>query len=130
LNLGHFVVFFVLVCFGLVWFGFCPLWWDNDRTTSESPSPGLQAEGLTPKLLRLKLHCIWTRRIFYFLLFLFLFIFFYPIFFLNPLSDSNACSAYCWLVYYLSLFISLKLLFVGWFGFFFVCLFTYLSLFL
>jgi hypothetical protein len=58
------------ILFGLVWFGFFPLWWNNNRTTSETPSPGLEAEGLTPKLLRLKLYCIWTWRFF----------------FLNPLS--------------------------------------------
>jgi hypothetical protein len=46
-NLGHFMVFFL---FGLVWFGFF--------SPSEIPSPGLEAEGLTPKLLRLKLYCI------------------------------------------------------------------------
>jgi hypothetical protein len=68
LNLGHFVVF-LLFCVVLFWFGlvlvFFPLWWDNDRTTSETPSPGLQAEGLTPKLLRLKFYCIWTWRFFF-----------------------------------------------------------------
>jgi hypothetical protein len=46
-------------------FYFCfPLWWNNDRTTSETPSLGLEAEGLTPKLLRLKLYCIWTWNFF------------------------------------------------------------------
>jgi hypothetical protein len=30
----------------------------NTLYTSEAPSPGLKAEGRTPKLLRLKLHCI------------------------------------------------------------------------
>jgi hypothetical protein len=58
LNLGYFVVCF-FVCFFVLFFGvFFPLSRDNDRTTSETPSPGLQAEGLTPKLLRLKLYCI------------------------------------------------------------------------
>jgi hypothetical protein len=52
--------------FGLVWFGFSPLWWDEDRTTSETPSPGLEAQGWTPKLLRLKLYWIWTWRFFFF----------------------------------------------------------------
>jgi hypothetical protein len=86
-------------CFPLFGFGFFPLWWDNDRTTSESPSPGLQAEGLTLKLLRLKLYCIWTWRFFIFLffifkLFLFLFLFIY-LFSQSSLCLSNACSAYC-----------------------------------
>jgi hypothetical protein len=62
LNLGHFVGFFCC-CFGFL--VFFPLWWDNDRTTSETPSPGLEAEGLTPKLLRLKLYCIWTGDFFF-----------------------------------------------------------------
>jgi hypothetical protein len=54
--------FFVLCCVVLFCFSFFPLWWDNDRTTSETPSPGLEAEGWTPKLLRLKLYCIWTWK--------------------------------------------------------------------
>jgi hypothetical protein len=98
--------FFCFVLFCFVYVSFFPLWWDNDRTTSETPSPGLEAEGRTPKLLRLKLYYIWTWR-FFFHLFIYLF-------FQSSLYLSNACSAYCWLVHYLSLFISLKL---------FVCLF-------
>jgi hypothetical protein len=61
--------FFVLFCEVLFYFGFSslfPLWWDNHRTTSEAPSPRLEAEGQTPKLLRLKLYCIWTWRFFSF----------------------------------------------------------------
>jgi hypothetical protein len=107
LNLGYFGVF-LFVCF--VFCFFSP-WWDNN--TSETPSPGLQAEGLAPKLLRLKLYCIWTWRFFF-------------IFCL-----CNACLAYCWLVHYLSQFISLALFFfvvVCLFCFLFVCfsLFLYL----
>jgi hypothetical protein len=61
-----------LWCFGFFCFLFLfPLRWDNDRTTSETPSPGLEAEGLTPKLLRLKLYCIWTWRFILFILFYF-----------------------------------------------------------
>jgi hypothetical protein len=75
-------VFFVLCCF--VFFSFFPLWWDNDRTTSETPSPGLEAVGLTPKILRLKLYCIWTWR-FFFHLFIFYLLF---IFFFSPLCLS------------------------------------------
>jgi hypothetical protein len=78
LNLGHFVVvFFVLCCFA--WFVFFPLWWDNDKTTSETPSPGLETKVLTTKLVRLKLYCIWTWRFFNL---------FYFIYFFSPLSVS------------------------------------------
>jgi hypothetical protein len=59
------------------------------------------AEGLTPKLLWLKLYCIWTWE-----------------FFLTSLCLSNACLAHCWLVHYLSLFISLTLFFVLFFSYF------------
>jgi hypothetical protein len=91
LNLGFLFCFCCfVVCFFYFVFWFFPLWWDNDRTTSETLSPGLEAEGLTPKLLRLKLYCIWTLGFFFLILCL-----------------SNACSAYHWLVHYLSLFISL-----------------------
>jgi hypothetical protein len=62
LHLGYFVVY-SLFCFVLF-----PLWWENDRITSETPSPGLKAEGLTPKLLRLKLYCIWTWEFSFFLI--------------------------------------------------------------
>jgi hypothetical protein len=48
-------VFFFFFCF----YSFS---WDNDRTTSQTPSPELGAEGLTPKLLRLELYCMWTWR--------------------------------------------------------------------
>jgi hypothetical protein len=118
-----------LFWFGLVWFGFFsffPLWWDNDKTTSETPSPGLEAEGRTPKLLRLKLYCIWTWRFFLYFI-LFSFIYFYLFILLNFQSSlclSNACSAYRWLVHYLSLFISLKL-----FRLFFVLFFLLVYLF-
>jgi hypothetical protein len=113
--------FFLCVLFCFVWFGFFPLWRDN-RTTSETPSSGLEAEGQTTKLLRLKLYCIRTWRFFFLLFFIHFFIFY---FFQSSLCLSNACSAYCWLVHYLSLFISLKLL--GLFVLFFllVCLFVF-----
>jgi hypothetical protein len=106
--------FFVLFCTVLFYFIF-PLWWDNYRTKSEAPSPGLEAEGWTPKLLRLKLHCIWTWRFFLFNLFHILFyvlhIFFFHLlifyiysylhsfyFLFSILCLSNAYSAYSWLV--------------------------------
>jgi hypothetical protein len=56
LNFGYFVLFCFVFLFVLL-FVFSPLI-RHDKTTSEKPSPGLQAEGLTPKLLRLKLYCI------------------------------------------------------------------------
>jgi hypothetical protein len=102
-------------CFFFFWFGFFgifPFWWDNDRTTSETPSPELEAEGRTPKLLRLKLYCIWT------------WIFFSQ----SSLCLSNVCSTYCWLVHYLSLFIALKLFCLFYFFNLFVYLFFPLSL--
>jgi hypothetical protein len=101
---------FLFVCLFL----FFPLWWDNNRTTLQAPTPGLEAEGQTKKLIRLKLYCIWTWG------FLFLF-------FLSALCLSNTCLAYRWLVYYLSLFISLALFL---FVFVCVCLFCFVSLFL
>jgi hypothetical protein len=108
----------------LFFFCFFPLWWDNNRTTSETPYPGLEAEGLTPKLLKLKIYCIWTWRFFNFFtyfflilfLFLFLFIYLFIYFSQSSLCLSNASTAYCWLVHCLSPLISLKL-------FLFVCLF-------
>jgi hypothetical protein len=87
-------VFFV-VCL------FFPLWWDNGRTSSQTPTPGLEDEGLTSKLLRLKLYCIWTWG----------FSFFFSVL-LSSLCLSNACIAHHWLVDYLWLFISLALFFI------------------
>jgi hypothetical protein len=52
---------------------FFPLWWDNSRTSSQTPTPELEDEGLTPKLLRLKHYCIWTWG------FSFFFLFYYPL---------------------------------------------------
>jgi hypothetical protein len=57
-----FCLFFLFVCFI---FCFFPFWCDNDRTTSETLSPGLQTKGLKPKLLRMKLYCIWTWGFFF-----------------------------------------------------------------
>jgi hypothetical protein len=56
LNLGHFVGFFFGGCSFVLLYA-SPLMRQH-RTTSETPSPALEAEGRTPKLLRLKLHCI------------------------------------------------------------------------
>jgi hypothetical protein len=106
------------------------LWWDSYRRTSEALSQGLDAEGRTPKLLRLKFQCIWTWRflffIFYFVLFyciLYIYICIYTfisfIYFLNFYSYlysfyflfsilsclSNAFSAYGWLVHCLCLYL-------------------------
>jgi hypothetical protein len=98
-----------LLCFVFLFccFSFFSFWWDNDRTTSETSSPGLEAEGQTQKLLGLKLYCISTKS---FLIFIYFIYCFHLLFFIfHPLCLSNACSAYCWIVHYLSLFISLKL---------------------
>jgi hypothetical protein len=73
LTLGHYVEFYCIVLFCFVLFCFFPLWWNNDRTISETPSPGLEAVGLTPKLIRLKLHCIWTWRVFFHLFIIYFF---------------------------------------------------------
>jgi hypothetical protein len=86
---------------------FFPPWWDNNRTITQTPTPGLDAEGLTPNLLRLKLYHIWTWEI--------LFIYFYDFFY--PPCLSNVCLAHCLLVHYLSLFISSALVFVMFYFF-------------
>jgi hypothetical protein len=140
LNLGHFV--------GFVFFGvqFCStLCIPFDETTTEQHLRHyLQDRRLrrTPKFLRLKLHCIWTWRVFFYFLFfilfhfiLFLYIYFFHLLifyfysylysfsfkFQSSLCLSNAVSAYGWLVHCLSLFVSLKvLLFVSLFCFFFL----------
>jgi hypothetical protein len=41
---------FVFLCFAFCFF--FPFWWDNNRTTSETPSPGLEAERLTRKIIK------------------------------------------------------------------------------
>jgi hypothetical protein len=114
-ELGTLCGVFLFVCFVLCCFVlFFPFWWDNNGTTSETPSTGLEAEGRTLKLLRLKLYCIWTWRFFkiylYFYFFISIFFIFIFVFYFQPyLCLSNACSAYYWLEHYLSLFIALKL---------------------
>jgi hypothetical protein len=86
-ELGTSCGVFIFVC--VVLFCFLPLLWNNDRTTSETPSPGLEAKNLTPKLLRLKLYCIWTWRFFFHLfIFYFYFYFCFLFFIFNPLSIS------------------------------------------
>jgi hypothetical protein len=94
LNLGHFVGFFSLML---------PLWWDNYRTTSEAPSPGFEAEGRTPKLLRLKFHCI-------FLFYLFSFIYFFILYF-NFFIYMYMYTFFLSFTYFLFLFLYLFFLF-------------------
>jgi hypothetical protein len=86
-----------LFCAVLFYFGFSSLftlWWDNHRTTSEALSAGLEAEGWTPKLLRLKVYCIWTWRFFFMYIYFFhlSFYFYFDLFLIffifNPLSVS------------------------------------------
>jgi hypothetical protein len=123
LNLGHFVGFWFsyFFCFLGVFLVFFPFDEKNNRTTSVTPSPGLEAEGLTPKLLRLKLYCIWTWRFFNLILLYFIF--------QSSLCLSNACLAYYWLVYYLPIYIFETFLFICLFCFL-TCLFICFSLFL
>jgi hypothetical protein len=102
LNLGHFVGGFL--CAVLFYF-MRPLWWENYRTTSEAPSPGLETETDTKIIktetsLHLNLEvCFFLISIFHFFLFiyifpsftyfLFLFLFLFFLFFIfNPLSVS------------------------------------------
>jgi hypothetical protein len=127
---GFFILLFVLFCAVLFYFIF-PHWWENYRTTPEPPSPGLEAEGQTTKLLRLKLYCIWTWRFLYIFFIYLFFTFILFIFYIqSSLHLSNAFSAYSWLVHCLSLLISLKLfLFVSLFCFVFLLVICF-SLFL
>jgi hypothetical protein len=85
---------FVLFCAVFIYF-ISPLWGDNYRTTPEAPSPGLEAEGQTPKL-HLNLEIFFT---FYFIFFIFIFlyiflfiyvffIFIFLFFIFNPFSVS------------------------------------------
>jgi hypothetical protein len=98
-----------------LFFVFSPLMRKRQNYFSDTEkSSVLEAEGLTPKLLRLQLYCIWT----------------WGFFLLSSLYLSNACLAYHWLIHYLSLFISMTLFFClfGW-GFLFVCLFCFFPFF-
>jgi hypothetical protein len=79
LNLGHFVGF-VLVCAVLVYFIF-PLWWDNYRTASEAPSPGLEAEGWTPKLhLNLEIFFLFFTLFLKIYIYIYIFIYLFLVF--------------------------------------------------
>jgi hypothetical protein len=76
---------FFLFCAVLFYYGFSslfPLWRDNHRTTAKAPTPGLEAEGRTPKSLRLKLYCIWIWRFFIYLFYFFIYIFLIYLFFI------------------------------------------------
>jgi hypothetical protein len=143
-------VFLFCFVFCVLFYFMCLLWWDNYRTTSEAPSPGLEAETDTKIIktetsLHLNLEGFFNFLffiLFYFILFIyfflsftyFLFLFlslFFLFFIFNPLSVSNTFSAYGWLVHCLCQFISLKLLlFVSLFCFFSFYLNIYFSLFL
>jgi hypothetical protein len=86
-ELGTLCEVFFLFCMVLFYFIF-PLWWDNYKTISEAPSPGLETEGWTPKLLRMKLYCIWTWRFFFIYLFFYFYFYFFLFLIFNPLSVS------------------------------------------
>jgi hypothetical protein len=77
-NYVFFFVFFLLLFFSL--FSFL-LWWYNFTATHQTSTTGLDSEGMTSELLRLKLYFIWTCDFFSFLLFSFS-----PFFFLFALS--------------------------------------------
>jgi hypothetical protein len=141
LNLGHFV-WFVCVCVcvcSFVLFYVSPLM-RQLQNKPEAPSPGLEADGQTPKLLRLKLLAFDLEVYFLFFIhfilfyfsffssftyFLFLFLSLFLLFFIfNPLSVSHAFSPCGSLVTCLILFISLKLfLFVSlvFFSYLIIC---------
>jgi hypothetical protein len=80
------------------WWGFCvcvcvvlfyfmrPLWWDNNRTTTEASSPGLETETGTQIIktktsLHLNLEVVWSfgflKNFLFFILFYFIFIYTY-----------------------------------------------------
>jgi hypothetical protein len=93
-----------------------PLWWDNYRTTSEAPSPGLETETDT-KIIKTETSFHLNLEVFFYFLFFILFYFYIYItfiylffifiiifilfifYFQSSLCLSNACSAYCRLVH-------------------------------
>jgi hypothetical protein len=122
-----------------------PFWWDNYRTTSEAPSPGLEAE-MDTKIIKTEtsLHLNLGFFFLFFILFSFnfytfflsfiifyfysyLYSFYFIFHFQSSLCLSNAFSAYGRLVHCLSQFMSLKLhLFVSLFCWVFFFLLDYL----
>jgi hypothetical protein len=120
--------FFVLFCAVFFYFGFSslfPLGWDNHRTMSEAPSPGLEAEDDPQNykdwnIVAFELEDLYIFIFIYlFFIFIFIFYFFFFLFIFNFQSSlclSNAFSAYGWLVHCLSLFIFLSFLFVLFFS--------------
>jgi hypothetical protein len=109
---------FVLFCCVFFFLVFFPLrrQWQNYFWDTISRIVGC---GTTTKLLRLKLIAFELGDFFFIYLFFSFYLF-------NPLCLSNACSAYCWLVHSLSLFISLKLFCLLFVLFFLlVCLFVF-----
>jgi hypothetical protein len=121
LNLGHFVGFFFVLCcfvwFGLVWV-FSPMMkqWQNYFWDTISRIVGWRTNNKIIKT-QTSLH-LNLENFFPFIYFLFLFFFY-------PLCLSNACSAYGWLVHYLSLYISLKLFCFFVLFFLLICLFVF-----
>jgi hypothetical protein len=103
LNLGHFVVFFF--CFVLFWFFgyFSPLMrqWQNYFWDTISKIGGW---GTNTKIINTETLLNLNLEIFFSFIYFFIFIFFQ-----SSICLSNACSAYCWLVHYLFLVISLKI---------------------
>jgi hypothetical protein len=76
-----FVCLFVSVCECVVLFYFmCPLWWDNYRTTSEAPSPGLETE-MDTQIIKTESSMHLNLEVFWFFGFLFFLIFYFPFYF-------------------------------------------------
>jgi hypothetical protein len=117
-------VLFCLVCFGLVFSRLVRkqqnYFWD---TISRIGGWGTNTKIIkTETLLHLNLEIFFLFHFIYLFFLVFIFCFFI---FQSSLCLSNACSAYCWSVHYLSLLISLKLLFVCFVFFLLVCLFVF-----
>jgi hypothetical protein len=117
-----FFVFCFFVCADLFYF-MRPLWWDNYKTTSEEPSPGLENETDTKiiktetslhlnlqgfvyffnflfSIFHFVLFYLYIYIIFIYLFFVFILIFILFIFyFQSSFCLSKACSAYCRLVH-------------------------------
>jgi hypothetical protein len=113
-NLWVFFFFFAVMFYFMR-----PLWWDNYRTTSEAPSPGLEIE-MDTKIIKTETSLHLNLEVLFFNLFFILFYFIYIyihissiylffifilmftlfiFYFQSSLCLSNACSAYCQLVH-------------------------------
>jgi hypothetical protein len=96
-------VFFVCV-YAVLFYFMCPLWWDNYRTTSEAPSPGLETETDT-KIIKneASLHLNLEGSFFYLFFILFYFIFCIYIYFFHLLFFKSYLYSFYFLFSILSL---------------------------